>query len=369
VDWQEKAEEDEQDKEFVALLRQFRPIAPPTFTTVRLRRLSTPTTLAIAAAIVLAFAIPVRLARNERASTVLNQGAGAPQTITGEAPTRVSQDNSSLGRTLHLIPSVETTLSAFAPPSTSEDRVDVALPAAPRRRVVTRAKPAYPPEAQRLGLEADVVLKLTVDRAGNVTETERIRGVVNLRPDEDNASARVEFYAANPYAFTLAAEAAAKQWRFETANSSMTCFAAFTFHLTTEPDLTRSTPSRPGSPTLSAVPGSARPGLLVPSAPPPVVPSGPIRVDGHIIKPPTRLVNINPVYPDDARAAHVEGVVILEITIGEDGSVVDARVLRSIPMLDQAAIDAVLQWVYDPPLLNGAPVEVQMIATINFALQ
>jgi len=366
VDWQDKAQEDEHDKEFVALLRQFRPITPPTFTAVRLRRLAAPTTLAIAAAIVLAFAIPARLAWNQRAGTVLNQRAGA-QTITREVPTRARQDNSPLGRALHLIPSVETTLSAFAPPSTPEDRVDVALPAAPPRRIVTRVKPAYPAEAQRLGLEAYVVLKLTVNRAGNVTETERISGVVNLRPDEDNASGRVEFYAANPYAFTLAAEAAARQWQFETGNSSMTCFAAFTFHLTTEPDLTRST--SPGSATLSAVPGASRPGLIVPRATPPVVPGGPIRVDGHIIKPPTRLVNVTPVYPDDARAAHVGGVVVLEITIGESGSVTSARVLRSIPMLDQAAIDAVLQWVYEPPLLNGAPVEVQMIATINFSLQ
>jgi TonB family protein len=234
---------------------------------------------------------------------------------------------------------------------------------------VARVKPAYPAEAQQLGLEAYVVLKLTVNRAGYVTETERIRGVVNLRPDEANASARVEFYAANPFAFTLAAEAAAKQWQFETGNSAMTCFAAFTFHLTTEPDFKRSTPSRSGSATLSAVPGSARPGLLVPSAPAQVVPSGPIRVDGHIIKPPTRLLNVIPVYPDDARAAHVGGVVILEITIGENGSVTNARVLRSIPMLDQAAIDAVFQWVYEPTLLNGMPVEVQMIVTINFSLQ
>lgn len=47
----------------------------------------------------------------------------------------------------------------------------------------------------------------------------------------------------------------------------------------------------------------------------------------------------------------------------------NARVLRSIPMLDQAAIDAVLQWVYEPTLLNGVPVEVEMDAYINFTLR
>jgi protein TonB len=233
---------------------------------------------------------------------------------------------------------------------------------------VTRVKPAYPVEAEQLGLEAYVVLKLKVNRAGDVTGTDRISGVVNLRPDEENASARAEFYAANPYAFTVAAEAAARQWKFEGANSGMTCFVAFTFHLTPGPDLTKSAPVRPGSATLSAVPGSPRPGLLVPRAPTPVQ-GGPIRVDGKTIKLPIRLVNVNPVYPEDARAAGVAGVVILEITIGEDGSVTDAQVVRSIPMLDQAAIDAVLQWVYEPTLLNGAPVPVLLTVTINFTLQ
>jgi protein TonB len=61
--------------------------------------------------------------------------------------------------------------------------------------------------------------------------------------------------------------------------------------------------------------------------------------------------------------------VILEITIGKDGSVASARVLRSIPELDQAAIDAVLQWVYEPTLLNGEPIDVKSIVTINFTLR
>jgi protein TonB len=242
-----------------------------------------------------------------------------------------------------------------------------------RRKVVTRVKPAYPPEAQRLGLEAYVVLKLTVNPAGDVTKTERINGVVNLRPDEENASARAEFYATNTYAFTIAAESAAREWKFEPANSGMTCFVSFVFRLTPGPDLTQRAPSRPGSPTLSAVPGSSRPGLPVPSGPARLVPrrqtSGPVRVDGQTVKSPMRLVNVNPVYPEEARAARIEGVVILEITIGENGSVTNARVLRSIPMLDQAAIDAVLQWVYEPTLLNGVPIEVAMTVTINFMLR
>jgi len=61
--------------------------------------------------------------------------------------------------------------------------------------------------------------------------------------------------------------------------------------------------------------------------------------------------------------------VILQARIGPDGHVTNARVLRSIPLLDQAAMDAVLQWEYQPTLLNGRPVPVLITVTINFTLQ
>ena len=65
----------------------------------------------------------------------------------------------------------------------------------------------------------------------------------------------------------------------------------------------------------------------------------------------------------------VQGVVIIEATIGPDGRVKDAKVLRSIPLLDQAALDAVKQWTFTPTLLNGVPVPVIMTVTVNFTLQ
>jgi protein TonB len=77
-------------------------------------------------------------------------------------------------------------------------------------------------------------------------------------------------------------------------------------------------------------------------------------------------VDAAPVMPEVARQAGIRGVVILEIIIGVDGKVTDAKVLRSIPLLDQAAIDAARQWRYEPTLLNGAPVPVIMTATVNF---
>ena len=74
-------------------------------------------------------------------------------------------------------------------------------------------------------------------------------------------------------------------------------------------------------------------------------------------------------YPAIAQSARVQGVVIIEATIGPDGAVQDAKVLRSIPLLDAAALDAVKQWEFTPTLLNGVPVPVIMTVTVNFTLQ
>jgi protein TonB len=93
-----------------------------------------------------------------------------------------------------------------------------------------------------------------------------------------------------------------------------------------------------------------------------------IRVGGKM-KPPTKTKNVTPAYPAAAKSAGVAGVVIIEATIGADGKVVDAKVLRSVPMLDQAALDAVKQWEFTPTLLNGKPVPVVMTVTVNFKLK
>jgi protein TonB len=93
-----------------------------------------------------------------------------------------------------------------------------------------------------------------------------------------------------------------------------------------------------------------------------------VRVGGKV-RPPTKVKDVKPVYPDVARSARVAGMVIVEATIGASGKVIGAKVLRSVPMLDQAALDAVKQWEFTPTLLNGKPVPVVMTVTINFKLQ
>jgi TonB family protein len=87
------------------------------------------------------------------------------------------------------------------------------------------------------------------------------------------------------------------------------------------------------------------------------------------VRPPTKIFDVRPVYPATAQSAHVTGTVTVEATIAENGTVIDAKVVRSIPLLDQAALDAVRQWMYVPTLLNGVPVRVLATVTVNFARQ
>ncbi len=87
------------------------------------------------------------------------------------------------------------------------------------------------------------------------------------------------------------------------------------------------------------------------------------------VRAPQKLREVNPVYPPIAQSAPVQGIVIIEATIGADGQVTNARILRSVPLLDQAALDAVRQWEFTPTLLNGVPVPVVMTVTVNFTLK
>jgi periplasmic protein TonB len=104
------------------------------------------------------------------------------------------------------------------------------------------------------------------------------------------------------------------------------------------------------------------------SAPVPLRPKTPVPVGG-IVSAPQRIRDVAPRYPSIALASRVEGVVILQAVIAEDGSVRDVRVLRSKPLLDEAAMEAVRQWRFTPTRLNGEPVPVVMTVTVSFSLK
>ena len=118
--------------------------------------------------------------------------------------------------------------------------------------------------------------------------------------------------------------------------------------------------------SIGDVPGAiGGPPPVAPS--PPVPPLAPLRVGGDV-QPPQKVHHVAPAYPDIARSARITGIVILEALIAEDGTVRDVKVLRSVRLLDAAAVDAVRQWRFTPTLLNGVPVPVIMTVTVAFNL-
>lgn len=111
-------------------------------------------------------------------------------------------------------------------------------------------------------------------------------------------------------------------------------------------------------------------GIGEPQPPPPPAlpaPQSPLRLSAYEM--PRKIDDVAPRYPEIAQRAGVEGVVIVEAVIAVDGSVRDARVLKSVPLLDRAAIDAVKQWRYAPTRLNGVAVPVIVTVTVQFRLQ
>src|SRR5262249_22473663 len=108
----------------------------------------------------------------------------------------------------------------------------------------------------------------------------------------------------------------------------------------------------------------------VPPPPPPLPPqpSRPIHIHQGM-QPPRKVVDVQPVYPALAQAARREGIVILEVVIDARGNVATVSVLRSVPLLDDAAVEAERQWKFTPTLLNGEAVPIVMTVTVNFKLQ
>ena len=124
-------------------------------------------------------------------------------------------------------------------------------------------------------------------------------------------------------------------------------------------------PPAPGAPLGDIAAGS--PGV---TPPPPAAstPEAPVRV-GELVRSPRKITDARPIYPPLARAANVQGTVVLEAVLDRNGHVSQVRVLKSVPLLDGAAIAAVRQWQYSPSTLHGVPVEVLMTITVRFTLQ
>jgi TonB family protein len=280
-----------------------------------------------------------------------------------------------------------------------------AKPITPENPVPRRV--SYIPPDDPLGIDADsfgqVRMRVTVDSSGRVVEG-RVTGVQLQRANagfsmnftgssaadfETMLRAAARSYPANSsppvaevaHAMFAAASRSVRQWLYTPPAEAPIAF---------DVDVPFGTPPPPPPPPPAAhVSGRAgppppppaprtspRPGAMPPPPPPPPPPSqtsadadDPALRVGGTIKAPIKLRHVAPVYPPDAQVQRVQGVIIIEARIERDGTVSRARVLRSIPILDDAALDAVRQWEFTPTLLNGQPVPIIMTVTVNFTLQ
>jgi protein TonB len=135
------------------------------------------------------------------------------------------------------------------------------------------------------------------------------------------------------------------------------------------PDVSAGTAGGFGVP--GGVAGGVLGGIVGGAAPPPPPPkpaqSGPVRIGGNVMQA-KKLDSPNPTYPAIARAAHVQGTVVLHAIIGKDGTIQQLQLVSGPPLLVNSAMDAVRQWRYQPTQLNGEPVEVDTTIQVVFTL-
>ena len=128
---------------------------------------------------------------------------------------------------------------------------------------------------------------------------------------------------------------------------------------------------------VGGVPGGQLGGVLggilggtghAPAPPPPKpVHKGPYRVGGRV-QAPKLIQEIQPTYPPLAKQARIQGDVVIDSVIDTQGHVTEMKVMSGSPLLVEAAEQALAQWKYQPTLLNGQPVAVDMLVTLHFQL-
>jgi TonB family protein len=195
-------------------------------------------------------------------------------------------------------------------------------------KLIKKVEPVYPDDARKAEIEGSVTLEATTDDRGRVQKVK----VLSSIPELDQAAVD-----------------AVKQWVYEPmvidgkpkgVVFTITC----RFSLDNE---------RMGKAIEGGVTGTNQ--------------KPAVRAMGDI-KPPKLIKKVEPVYPDDARKSEVQGVVILEATTDIYGRVVNTKILRSVPELNQAAMNAIEQWVYEPMIIDGEPRGVIFTVTCTFKL-
>ena len=223
-----------------------------------------------------------------------------------------------------------------------------------------RSMPEYPAEALKYSVGATLTLNATVLGSGVVVDIVPASWQLRISRDIQDPG----YWSNSPQkAFIDAAIAAVREWQYPSRGADAKLAVTLVF----DPNRRVVT----GAAKLTSAAGATLEQLRLTAfsnGGAAIADPLPVRVGGDI-RAPRKIKDVAPDYPEVARSAGVQGVVIVEVTIGADGSVVDARVLRSVPLLDQAALDAVRQWVYEPVLKDGVATPVIMTVTVNFSLR
>jgi TonB family protein len=251
-------------------------------------------------------------------------------------------------------------------PGPVERRANPIGPENPLPRRVLSVTPHYPPDAAAIDAAARVTLRITLGALGRVEEMRPLNVPLLVFPA---APADAKALQAAAAALVTAATDAVRQWQYDPpANPPIAFSVTIGFGPGVEPALVAQDASVPPRRPDRAEPPPPPPSLPpLPELPPAPWADGAVRIGGGVGAP-VKVKNVSPVYPQTAMAERIQGVVILEARIGPEGRVTNARVLRSIPLLDQAALDAVLQWEFSPTLMNGTPVPVIKTITIQFSV-
>jgi TonB family protein len=212
----------------------------------------------------------------------------------------------------------------------SEERVSSASSAnvaeldQPGLEIRTRVAAVYPREAREANLQGRVLIKLRVSESGDVEAVELVSG---------------------PTVFVHAGLEAAKQWKFKPFIKNgrpvkVSTTIPFEFRVNGQvPDWGTRAPETTHRPT----------------------PAGQGVIPGKLIQ------RVPPAYPAKAKILHLRGPVLLDATIGKDGTIQFLHVVQGSPILAQAAMDAVKQWRYAPYMLAGEPIDVDMEIVLNFS--
>ena len=207
-------------------------------------------------------------------------------------------------------------------------------------QVVTKAPPVYPPLARQARIQGMVILKVQISKTGDVENIQLVSGHPILAPS---------------------AIEAVKQWKYKPyllngEPVEVETNVTVNFTLSDKPPAEGVVGDMPGG-----VPPSEQdstPGTGVPQH---------VRVSSGVARS-LLVTKVPPQYPLEARDQHIQGVVVVQVTIDKEGNVANIQLISGHPLLAPAAIDAVKQWKYKPYLLNETPVEVETQVQVNFTL-